>query len=137
MTKVLVFGTFDIFHPGHEYFLDQASKKGSELFVVVSRDETVKKVKGKMPVNNEQKRLENIKKIKIVKNAFLGSNTDRLEKLKELNPNIICLGYDQKFMVPELMEAVRKNKWDIEIIRIDSFYADRHKSSILREKMNL
>ena len=46
--KVLVFGTFDIFHKGHEYFLSEAAKHGS-LNVVVARDLTTYEVKGRFP----------------------------------------------------------------------------------------
>jgi len=135
MTKILVFGTFDIFHKGHEYFLNEALKRGKELYVVVARDETVKRVKGELPVNDENKRLESIKKLDFVKDAFLGSKTDRLEKLREIMPDVVCLGYDQKFMVKELEDAIKKNNWNIEVLRLDSFFADRYKSSILRKKL--
>ncbi len=63
--KVMTFGTFDLLHKGHVYFLKQASKYG-KLVVVVARDKNVLKVKGKKPINSERKRLQNIKKIKFV-----------------------------------------------------------------------
>ena len=53
MKKVLVFGTYDIFHKGHEYFLKESKKKGDYLIVVVARDSTVKKIKEKQ-LNNEK-----------------------------------------------------------------------------------
>lgn len=45
MTVVLTFGTFDIFHPGHEYYLREAKKHGDKLVTVIARDQTVKNVK--------------------------------------------------------------------------------------------
>ncbi|MCX6707322.1 MAG: adenylyltransferase/cytidyltransferase family protein, partial [Candidatus Woesearchaeota archaeon] len=62
---VLVFGTFDILHPGHLNFFDQARKaggEGSKLVVVVARDFNSKKAKGIFPLNNERARLDAVKK---------------------------------------------------------------------------
>ena len=47
MKKVILFGTFDIFHKGHKNFLEQAQEFGDYLIVVIARDKTVKKIKGK------------------------------------------------------------------------------------------
>ncbi len=47
MTTVMCFGTFDILHPGHLYFLRECEKYGDELIVVIARDATVEKVKEK------------------------------------------------------------------------------------------
>jgi len=47
LVKVLAFGTFDILHPGHEFYLKEAKKHGDILDVVVARDSTVEKIKGK------------------------------------------------------------------------------------------
>jgi len=63
MKKTLVFGTFDILHPGHEYFLKEAKRHGDQLVVVVARDLTVKQVKKLMPDNNELERLKIVKKL--------------------------------------------------------------------------
>ena len=47
MKKVMCAGTFDIVHKGHIYFLEQAKKFGDYLVVVVARDSTSEKNKGK------------------------------------------------------------------------------------------
>ena len=78
MKKVLVFGTFDILHPGHKYFLKQAKEQAgySEagyLVIVVARDLTVKQVKHEFPVNNETERLLQVQKLEYVDKAMLGS----------------------------------------------------------------
>lgn len=43
--KVMAFGTFDLFHPGHQYYLSEASKSGDELIVVIARDLRVEHIK--------------------------------------------------------------------------------------------
>ena len=63
--KVMVFGTFDIFHPGHEHMLKEAKEYGDELIVVVARDANVKKVKGRLPMHDENQRVFQIEKLKI------------------------------------------------------------------------
>ena len=75
MKKVMVFGTFDLVHPGHLSFFRQAKKNGGFLIVVVARDRNSLEAKGRPPRNEEKKRLANIRKIKLVDKAILGSRT--------------------------------------------------------------
>jgi len=89
MKKVLVFGTFDIFHEGHRYFLNQAKKQGDFLRVVVARDETVFQVKNKKSLNDEQQRLEKIKNSGLVDEAVLGSLEDKYAVVKDYAPDVI------------------------------------------------
>ena len=42
MTRVLATGTFDIPHPGHLFYLSQASALGDELYVIVARASMIK-----------------------------------------------------------------------------------------------
>jgi bifunctional ADP-heptose synthase (sugar kinase/adenylyltransferase) len=42
---VMCFGTFDIFHPGHKYYLSEAAKYATEMTVVIARDDRVEKLK--------------------------------------------------------------------------------------------
>ena len=133
MRKVLVFGTFDILHPGHLYFLKQAKLFGDYLAVVVARDLTVKQVKGEFPVNNEAVRLRNISELKFVDEAVLGKRTNKYNIIEEIKPDVICLGYDQDSFTNNLEKELKKRKLDVEIVRLEAFEKEKYKSSKLRE----
>lgn len=140
MKKVLVFGTFDIIHPGHEYFLKKAKEQAGHeqagyLVVVVARDLTVKMVKKLMPHNNELERLKAVKRLDYVDNAVLGSmDNDKHKIIEEIKPDIICLGYDQRAFVDNLKEELAKRGLSPEIVRIDAYKPDEHKSSHYKKK---
>ncbi|MCK5490568.1 MAG: adenylyltransferase/cytidyltransferase family protein, partial [Candidatus Pacebacteria bacterium] len=95
MKKVMVFGTFDIFHKGHEDFFRQAREFGEYLIVVVARDENVLKIKGKLPRDNEDMRQEKIVESKLADKVILGNLDDKYKVIQEYKPDVICLGYDQ------------------------------------------
>ena len=64
-------GTFDLLHPGHGIYLQEAKNLGgykSKLYVVVARDSTVEKRK-RVPIVGENQRLELIKMLKPVDEA--------------------------------------------------------------------
>jgi|GEM_PF-7070934 glycerol-3-phosphate cytidylyltransferase-like family protein len=42
---VMTFGTFDIFHPGHRFYLSEAQKFARKMTVVIARDARVLKIK--------------------------------------------------------------------------------------------
>ena len=135
MKKILVFGTFDILHPGHEYFLRQAKEQAGfsdagYLIVIVARDLTVKQIKKIMPQNNELERLKQINKLDYVDKAMLGSlGSDKYKIIEEIKPDIICLGYDQKAFTDELPAELEKKGLKPEIVRIDAYKPEVHKSS--------
>ncbi len=131
--KVLAFGTFDIFHPGHEFYLKKAKSLGDMLYVIISRDETVKKVKGQFPDFDEKKRQAKISYLNYVDKAILGNNgEDKLKLIEDINPDVICLGYDQNFFTESLKEELEKRGVYPEIVRAESFNPEEHKSSKLR-----
>ncbi|MBS3101431.1 adenylyltransferase/cytidyltransferase family protein, partial [Candidatus Woesearchaeota archaeon] len=72
MKKVMCAGTFDIIHPGHLFYLSEAKKYGDKLVVVVARDNTSEKFKGRKPAHNERERLEAVRTLEIVDEAVLG-----------------------------------------------------------------
>ena len=75
MKKVMASGTFDLLHPGHGIYLQEAKNLGgynSKLYVVVARDSTVEKRK-RVPIVGENQRLELIKMLKPVDEAYLGN----------------------------------------------------------------
>jgi len=135
---VLVFGTFDIFHKGHENFLRQAKSHGGFLVVVVARDKTVETVKGKLPRNKEKVRLENIKKSKLADRVVLGSLGDKYAIIKKVEPDIICLGYDQDSYVDNLAEKlVAIGLKNVKIKRLKAFKPDIYKSSLIYKTYNI
>lgn len=134
---VLVFGTFDILHPGHLSFFGQAraaAGENSRLVVVVAKDFNSKQAKGIFPLNNERLRLENIKKLindGIVDEAMLGESTDKFSVIKKIKPDVICIGYDQK--IPEgFDEWISKQSFKPKIITLKAHNPDRFKSSKFR-----
>ena len=133
MKKVLVFGTFDILHKGHEYFLHEAKKLG-ELTVVIARDKTVEEVKQKKPLNNQEVRLKSMQGLGIGDKVVLGQIGDKYKIIEEVSPDIICLGYDQEVFTGGLKEELLKRKISAKIIRMSGFKPDKYKSSILRKK---
>jgi len=133
MKRVMAFGTFDLLHKGHEYFLEQAKKQGDELVVVIARDSTVLKTKGKQPVHDELTRQKNVQNIPRVDRAVLGSKDDVYLIIKEFAPDVICLGYDQTHFIDKLEEKLKEFGLKTRIIRIESFKPELYKTSILRE----
>lgn len=132
MNKIIVFGTFDIFHEGHRDFLKQTKRHGDFLRVVVARDANVEKIKGRIPKNNERIRMAEIIKSALADEVVLGSPTDKYDAIKEYKPNVICLGYDQKVNMDELKKVLRENNLeDTEIIKLKPYMPEKYKSSII------
>ncbi|MBI2135408.1 FAD synthase [Candidatus Woesearchaeota archaeon] len=129
----MAFGSFDILHKGHLRYLKEAKSFGNYLIVIVARDRNIEKFKGKKPKNNENQRLENIKKLNIADEAVLGNKDDILEVLEEYNPDVICLGYDQKTIDEEkLRTELKKRKIKAGIVRAKPYREDIYKSSKLQ-----
>ncbi len=136
MTRVLVFGSFDLIHPGHHYLFKEAKKLGKELFVVVARDSTIKKIKGKNQWYDENERLKHVQNIKYVDKAVLGNKGDKFKVIEEIKPDIIALGYDQKSFTDELENEMIKRKIKVKIFRISPYKPEIYKSSLLKKKTN-
>lgn len=129
MTKVMVFGTFDIIHDGHKHMLNEAKEYGDYLIAIVARDKTVCAVKGRSPKNDENLRLQNLKKIKIADKVMLGCLGDKYQTIKEERPDIIALGYDQQVFVDELSNNIPETT---RIVRLQPYHPEIYKSSKLR-----
>ncbi len=134
MKTIMAFGTFDILHPGHKFYLKQAKKLGDKLVVVVARDENVKTLKGKMPLNNEEKRFAIVKALDFVDEAVLGDREMRKwAVVKRFHPTTIALGYDQWASILSLGKELAKIGLQPEIVRIKAFKPEKHKSSLLKK----
>jgi len=120
MVKIMATGTFDILHLGHIYFLKEAKKLGDTLAVIVATDSTVRKLKHE-PVNPEQIRLDLIKELKIVDEAYLGHEEDMYEIVKEVKPDIITLGYDQIHDEKTVEKELKKRNIKAKVVRLSEY----------------
>jgi FAD synthetase len=81
---VMVFGTFDRIHPGHLNFFQQARQYGDHLIVIIARDRTAQRVKGRRPLNSENDRRKMVAALNFVDRAVLGHPTDQMKVIHRL-----------------------------------------------------
>jgi FAD synthetase len=116
-------GTFDIIHPGHGYYLEESRKIGGEeshLVVVVARDSTVRSKK-RFPVVDEKQRLEVVKMLKPVDEAYLGDEKDMFKVVKIIKPDIITIGSDQNYNIMELKNQLIEQGIKAEVVKIEGY----------------
>ena len=103
---VLVFGTFDVIHPGHQWFLKKSRRYGDRLVAAVARDVFVREWKGHPPLTDEESRVRALKESRLVDDARLSDEDIRTYGiLEKIRPEVICLGHDQKALKDDL------NRW--------------------------
>ena len=120
MKKVILGGTFDILHKGHEALLKRAIKLGGKLEVGLSSDEFAQKRKGKIFHNFEErkKNLEKFllekfgKRAKIVKiedifGPTLKEDFDYLVVSEETFKNALKINKERKKLGKRLIEIVK------------------------------
>lgn len=135
-TKILVGGTFDIIHVGHIKFLSAAKSlaKNAELIVVISRNSTVRKLKGREPLFDEKERMEIVKNLKPVDKVVLGNEHGNIfDIIERIKPDIVALGYDQKISEDDLREWMARKNLRFKIVRLPKFNSKIDSSSKARE----
>ncbi len=124
MVRVMASGVFDILHPGHLHYLEQAKDMGDELFVVVACDETVRRHKHE-PVTPERMRCTMVGSLKMVDEAWIGQEGGEMFDIVEtIQPDIIALGYDQSFDAEELRHRLNERGLNIDVRRVSECSED-------------
>jgi FAD synthetase len=122
---VLASGVFDLLHLGHVKFLEYAKKAGGEnakLVVIIARDSTVEKSKGRKAIMSEDQRRTLVESLKVVDEAVLGyENFEIGEVIENIKPDVIALGYDQEEMEKEVQNYVDEHKVNVKVVRIGKF----------------
>ena len=130
--RVLCCGTFDYLHPGHLSFLKQAAALGDDLHVVIARDENVLRIKGVAPDHDETKRQEMVAEVDIATKVYLGyRGEDFLRIVKEINPDVIALGYDQR-----APRGLATDMSHCDIVVLQPHHPEKFKSSLYRQHRN-
>jgi FAD synthetase len=123
---ILIFGTFDQFHAGHRYVIEEAMALGN-LTVVVAQDENVKRMKGFYPEQNEDERVRFLRKKYPDAQLALGHESDFFDPIRRIQPDLIVLGYDQA-MPP----GIHEEDLPCTVKRLDAFEPEKWKSSYFR-----
>ena len=130
----MVFGTFDIVHPGHEDLFRQARALAEKPYLIVSvaRDTIAARIKGFSPRHHEAERLALVAAHPLVDKTVMGDETGYTKHIVEAKPDIIALGYDQAGeFVEHLEEDLKKGGLPVRIIRLAAHKPDVYKTSKL------
>ncbi len=126
---VMTNGCFDILHPGHVSYLQEAKARGNRLIVAVNSDESVKVLKGEdRPINPLADRMAVLAGLASV-DWVVGFEEETPERLiSEVLPNVLVKGGDYR---PDQIaggRAVLENGGSVEVL---GFLEGRSTSSIL------
>jgi FAD synthetase len=124
MTVVVATGVFELIHPGHLLFLNEAKKLGNKLVVIVARDSSVGRRKSHSFVPEAQ-RLEVVKSLRVVDDAILGDEMDMFKPIERLKPDVIALGFDQDFDENEIRAELKKRGLKASVVRLNAVHAGR------------
>jgi FAD synthetase len=109
----MVFGTFDLLHEGHKFFLENAQKLG-KLNAVIPSDERVFKLKKRKPIHSVSERIKSLKKMGI--DAEL-EKKDSWQNVLDNQADIIVLGYDQNWE-KEIKKEIKRTGYLVKIKKI-------------------
>jgi len=95
--KTLVFtnGVFDLLHPGHVRYLNDARLQGDALLVAVNSDRSVRAIKGPTrPLNPEDERAEVLAALACVDAVVIFDADNPEEIIRRLEPDVLVKGAD-------------------------------------------
>jgi FAD synthetase len=128
----MVFGVFDKLHEGHRVFLRTARAHGDRLVVAVAPDEIVMALKDHAPAEPLTARMQAIIDEQLADEVLAGDKElGTWEIVKQVKPDVIALGYDQKELGEAIRDAVKAMDMQIEFHAINSHEPERFKSSLM------
>ena len=137
---VVASGVFDLVHYGHVRFLEEAKKAGGEnsyLIVIVARDKTVEKLKGRKPIIPEDQRRALVESLKPVDEAILGfEDLSFKDAITSIKPDIIAVGYDQANIEESVRKTIAKMESNVRVVHVGKFgQTDLDSSSKIKRKI--
>ncbi|MFP3192537.1 MAG: DUF357 domain-containing protein [Thermoproteus sp.] len=121
--KVLIAGTFELLHPGHISYMEQAWRLG-RVVAVVSRDVNAAKIKGRSIAIPAENRARVVSSIYYVHKARIGYEDDMLRVVEEEKPDVVLLGANQPFDERPLAEKLRRRGVEAQILRANPYDCD-------------
>ena len=116
MTRTVVAqGTFDILHPGHVHYFEEAAAHGDELHVIVARASNV--THKDAPIVPGHQRRDLVAALDAVDYARLGDPDDIFVPIQDIDPDVIVLGHDQHHDEADLETELERRGIDCELAR--------------------
>jgi len=130
--RVVVFGIFDGVHDGHRDLFRQAKEYGNELVVIVGRDSASLRWKGRKPLYSEEARMRLVSQEERVDRAVLGDEEQSTYGVIDMvNPDVICLGYDQELFKKDLELWLEREKRAISCVVLRPYKESVFHTSLL------
>jgi len=115
MTRVVAQGTFDLLHPGHVHYLNDAASHGDELHAIVARRSNV--THKPTPVLCDRQRRDMVAALDAVDEAHLGDPEDVFVPIERIDPDVIVLGFDQHHDESDVAAALDAHDIDCRVKR--------------------
>ena len=88
-------GVFDLLHPGHVRYLQEARAQGDALIVAVNSDRSVRAIKGpSRPINDERDRAEVLAALACVDAVVIFDEDDPHAIISAIQPDVLVKGAD-------------------------------------------
>jgi glycerol-3-phosphate cytidylyltransferase len=108
MTRVITFGTFDVFHVGHLRILERSRALGDRLVVGVSTDALNVRKKGRPPVFTQAERVDIIAALRCVDEVFLEESMElKRHYLLQHSADLLAMGDDWAGRFDEFEDVCR------------------------------
>ncbi len=113
-------------------FLLQAKQYADDLYIVLAREKTIIDMKGKKPKYSEKERKQHLEITGIPTKVFLGNVGDKYKVIEKINPDIICIGYDQSSFTNNLQKELKERNLHPRVIKLKPYKEHIFKSSKLK-----
>lgn len=127
--KVLIFGKFDVLHPGHIFLLAQAQKLG-KVTAVLESDEAISSLRGQTPFYQQELRTKILRQYNL--KTYLRYHQDYHQVLQDLSPDILLFGYDQTWLREQFQRVINNGDYGVEIRTAQSWHPELAKSAKLK-----
>jgi rfaE bifunctional protein nucleotidyltransferase chain/domain len=129
---VLTNGVFDLLHPGHVRYLQDARREGDALIVAVNSDRSVRAIKGPArPVNPESERAEILAALACVDAVVVFDEDNPQQIVNRLQPDVLVKGAD--WAVDEIIGRETVESRGGRVVRIP--IAEGYSTSAIIEKI--
>lgn len=132
MRVVFTNGCFDLLHPGHVTYLEQARELGDVLVVGLNSDDSIRRLKGPTrPVNRLADRAHMLAGLRSVDLVVPFEQDTPIELIRSLLPDVLVKGGD--YVPDDIVGAAEVRQAGGEVIVVP--FLDGHSSSSLIEKI--